>query len=105
MRYTVYGAGAIGGTPGAHMVRGGESVLFVDKDVVGKQRPVGAFVNFSADYLESGLIHFAGRGAFWLGELDGSMTPRLHYLQRALGHWLRSGSHSLAGFRYPRAVT
>jgi 2-dehydropantoate 2-reductase len=33
MRYTVYGAGAIGGTVGAHMVRGGESVLFVDKDV------------------------------------------------------------------------
>src|SRR5215470_1108031 len=33
MRYTVFGAGAIGGTVGAHMVRGGESVLFVDKDV------------------------------------------------------------------------
>jgi 2-dehydropantoate 2-reductase len=169
MRYTVYGAGAIGGTVGAHMVRGGESVLFVDKDVdhvremqrngltirgfeetftvpveattpdalpdsleletvllavkapateaavgsfadrlasdgcvvslqnglnelvisrlVGEQRTVGAFVNFSADYLEPGMIHFAGRGAFWLGELDGSITPRLHNLQRALGHW------------------
>ena len=33
MRYTVFGAGAIGGTVGAHMVRGGESVLFVDTDV------------------------------------------------------------------------
>ena len=33
MRYTVIGAGAIGGTVGAHLVRGGESVLFVDQDV------------------------------------------------------------------------
>jgi hypothetical protein len=96
MRYPVYGAGAIGGTPGAHTVRGGESVLFVDKDVVGKQRTVGAFVNFSADYLESGLIHFAGRGAFWLGELDGSMTPRLHHLQRALGLRRRGSEVPLA---------
>jgi 2-dehydropantoate 2-reductase len=167
MRYTVFGAGAIGGTVGAHMVRGGESVLFVDRDVdhvramqadgltirgfgetftvpveattpdalperletvllackapatedavrsfadrlspdgcvvslqnglnelviarqVGEQRTVGAFVNFSADYLEPGLIHFAGRGTFVVGELDGSMTPRLDELQRALGHW------------------
>jgi 2-dehydropantoate 2-reductase len=167
MRYTVFGAGAIGGTVGAHMVRGGESVLFVDKDVdhvramqthgltirgfaetftvpveattpdalpdrletvllavkapatedavrsfadqlapdgcvislqnglneliiskhVGEQRTIGAFVNFSADYLEPGLIHFGGRGTFVIGELDGSMTPRLGPLQRALGHW------------------
>jgi 2-dehydropantoate 2-reductase len=167
MRYTVFGAGAIGGTVGAHMVRGGESVLFVDRDVehvramqqrgltirgfaetftvpvkavtpdelpdrletvllackapateaavrsfadrlapdgcvvslqnglneltiasiVGEQRTIGAFVNFSADYLEPGLIHFAGRGAFYIGELDGSITPRLQQLQQALGHW------------------
>jgi 2-dehydropantoate 2-reductase len=167
MRYTVFGAGAIGGTVGAHMVRGGESVLFVDRDVdhvramqangltirgfsetftvpveattpdalpdeletvllavkapatedavkafvdrlapdgcvaslqnglnelviarhVGQQRTVGAFVNFSADYLEPGLIHFAGRGTFVVGELDGAITPRLHALQQALGHW------------------
>jgi 2-dehydropantoate 2-reductase len=167
MRYTVFGAGAIGGTVGAHMVRGGESVLFVDKDVdhvramqsrgltiqgfaetftvpveattpdalpdrletvllackapatddavgsfadrlasdgcvvslqnglnelviarhVGAQRTVGAFINFSADYLEPGLIHFAGLGTFEIGELDGTMTPRLGALQQALGHW------------------
>jgi 2-dehydropantoate 2-reductase len=56
-------------------------------EVVGEQRTIGAFVNFSADYLEPGLIHFAGRGAFWIGELDGSLTPRLSTLQQALGHW------------------
>src|SRR5207245_10828542 len=55
--------------------------------LVGQQRTVGAFVNFSADYLEPGLIHFGGRGAFVLGELDGSVAPRLRSLQRALGHW------------------
>ncbi|MBV9326570.1 MAG: 2-dehydropantoate 2-reductase [Chloroflexi bacterium] len=167
MRYTVFGAGAIGGSVGAHMVRGGESVLFVDKDVehvramqsrgltirgfaetftvpveattpdalpeqletvllackapatedavasfanrlapdgcvvslqnglnelviagrVGEQRTVGAFVNFSADYLEPGLIHFAGRGTFVIGELNGELTPRLASLQKALSHW------------------
>ncbi len=167
MRYTVFGAGAIGGTVGAHMARGGESVLFVDRDpdhvkamqscgltirafsgtftvpveattpdklpdrletvllatkapateeavrsfadrlapdgcvvslqnglnelvisrIVGESRTVGAFVNFSADYLEPGLIHFAGRGTFVIGELNGALTPRLRSLQAALGHW------------------
>src|SRR5438445_9216242 len=167
MQYTVFGAGAIGGTVGAHMVRGGESVLFVDADephvramqqhgltirgfdetftvrveaatpdalpdrlqtvllatkapatqaaveafadrlapdgrvvslqnglneltiarLVGEQRTIGAFVNFSADYLEPGLIHFAGPGAFYIGELDGSITPRLLDLRQALSHW------------------
>jgi 2-dehydropantoate 2-reductase len=167
MGYAVFGAGAIGGTVGAHMVRGGESVLFVDREVehvrvmnergltirgfaetftvpveavtpdhlpdrldtvllackapateaavrsfadrlapdgcvvslqnglneltiariVGEDRTVGAFVNFSADYLEPGLIHFAGRGAFYIGELDGSSTPRIQHLQQALSNW------------------
>ena len=171
MRYTVVGAGAIGGTVGAYMARGGEDVLFVDRDAehvraihergltirgydksftvqapavtpeglrdaaggrletvllavkapategavaqladllapdgcvvslqnglneleiarqVGERRTVGAFVNFSADYLEPGLIHFGGPGAFYVGELDGSTTPRLEALRDALGHW------------------
>jgi len=167
MRYTLIGAGAIGGTVAAHMLRGGESVLLVDRDVehvramqargltirgfdetftvpvdavtpdqlpdkletvllatkapatedavrsfvdrlapdgcvvslqnglnerviariVGEQRTIGAFVNFSADYLKPGLIHFAGRGAFHIGELNGSITPRLHELRQALGRW------------------
>ena len=167
MQYTVVGAGAIGGTVGAHMVRGGESVVFVDTDaehvramqtrgltirgfdetftvpvsavtpdalpatldvvllavkapateqavssfaellspdgvvvslqnglneltiarIVGAERTIGAFVNFSADYMEPGIIHFGGRGTFVIGELDGSLTQRLRDLQRALCHW------------------
>ena len=55
--------------------------------LVGETRTIGAFVNFSADYLEPGLIHFGGRGAFYIGELDGSITPRLQELRQALAHW------------------
>jgi 2-dehydropantoate 2-reductase len=32
MRFTVYGSGAMGGSLGAYLARGGEDVLFVDKD-------------------------------------------------------------------------
>jgi 2-dehydropantoate 2-reductase len=167
VRYTVVGAGAIGGTVGAHLVRGGESVVFVDRDVehvramqqrgltirgfaetftvpvqattpdslpesletvllavkapatedavrsfadrlrpdgcvvslqnglnelvisrlVGEDRAIGALVNFSADYLKPGLIHFGGPGTFVIGELNGARTPRLQSLQRALSNW------------------
>lgn len=167
MTYLILGAGAIGGTIGAYMIRGGEDVLLVDADHdhvdainaagltvqgfaetftvparavtpdrlpdrvervilatkapataaaldllqprlapdgyivsaqnglneilissrVGQDRTVGCFVNFSADYLSPGLIHFGGPGAFYIGELDGATTPRLLALQRALGHW------------------
>lgn len=48
--------------------------------VVGAPRTVGCFVNFGADYLGPGQIHFGGRGAVVLGELDGSVTPRLQQL-------------------------
>ncbi len=166
-RYTVVGAGAIGGTIGAYMVRGGLDVLFVDvaaehvaainrqgltirgyqetftvpaqavtpdqmpdqlgavilavkapatraamaaiaprlapegfvvsaqnglneliiAEMVGQERTIGCFINFSADYLEPGLIHFGGPGAFYIGELNGAITPRLKRLQEDLGHW------------------
>jgi 2-dehydropantoate 2-reductase len=167
VRYTVVGAGAIGGTLGAHMIRGGEDVVFVDRDaehvramnergltirgfaetftvparayapgdqpgpleavllavkaqhteeavraladrlapdgfvvslqnglcedvirgIVGSERTVGAFVNFSADYLEPGLVHYGSVGALYLGELDGRRTERLLALEKALSHW------------------
>ncbi len=47
---------------------------------VGEERTVGAFVNFGADYLAPGRIHYGGRGAVVLGELDGEMTSRLERL-------------------------
>lgn len=52
--------------------------------VVGESRTIGCFVNFGADYLEPGVIHFGGRGAVVVGELDGQMTPRLQALHQLL---------------------
>jgi 2-dehydropantoate 2-reductase len=160
----VWGAGAIGGTLGAHLSRAGEEVIFVDRDrdhvraiqdgglhitgpiaefkvaakadipdrlqgqfkrallsvkaqdtaaavralaphlapdgyvlsaqnglneitiaeVLGEARTIGCFVNFGADYLSPGVIHFAGRGAVVVGEIDGSLTARLEELHRLL---------------------
>jgi 2-dehydropantoate 2-reductase len=153
---TIWGAGAIGGTIGAHLVRAGREVIFVDivpehvermradglrvtgpvaeftvpvqaampeeldgvsgpvllcvkamhtaaatraiepllpadgaivsaqnglnetviASIVGEARTVGCFVNFGADYLEPGVIHYGGRGAVVVGEIDGRVTER-----------------------------
>ena len=163
MKFLVWGAGAIGGTLGAHLARAGHDVTFVDlasehvdainraglriegplaqfvarapafcpdqlrgefehvvlavkaqdtesatrelaphlsrdgyvvsaqnglnemviKAMVGDARTIGCFVNFGADYLEPGVIQYAGRGAVVLGEIDGRTTPRLEELHRA----------------------
>jgi 2-dehydropantoate 2-reductase len=53
-------------------------------DLVGRERTIGAFVNFGADYLGPGRVLYGGRGAVVLGELDGQRTPRLAALHLAL---------------------
>jgi 2-dehydropantoate 2-reductase len=47
--------------------------------IVSESRTVGAFVNFGADYLEPGVIHFGGRGTVRVGEVFGParVTPRI----------------------------
>jgi 2-dehydropantoate 2-reductase len=167
MPYVIVGAGAIGGTVGAYLIRAGHDVLFVDaaadhvqamgargltitgyggaftvparailpaqltgpleavflatkaqhteaalasvqphlapngyvvslqnglneltiSRMIGAERTIGCFVNFSADYMEPGLIHYGGPGAFHIGELDGRITPRLEQLQQVLSAW------------------
>jgi 2-dehydropantoate 2-reductase len=52
--------------------------------VVGNERTVGAFVNFGADYLEPGRIFLGGRGALYVGELDGRRSDRLERLLQDL---------------------
>jgi 2-dehydropantoate 2-reductase len=47
---------------------------------IGADRTVGAFVNFGADYLEPGRIFVGGRGALYVGELDGTRSERLERL-------------------------
>ena len=53
--------------------------------IVGAERTVGAFVNFGADYLEPGVVHYGGRGAVVIGEIDGRITPRVEEIRDA---WL-----------------
>ena len=40
-----------------------------------RERTIGCFVNFGADYLEPGVVHYGGHGAVVVGELDGKETP------------------------------
>jgi 2-dehydropantoate 2-reductase len=54
----------------------------VIKAIVGDARTIGCFVNFGADYMEPGVIQYAGRGAVVLGEIDGRTTPRIAELHR-----------------------
>ncbi len=51
-------------------------------EIVGQRRTVGSFINFGADYLEPGVIHYAGRGAVVLGEIDGKSSDRIKQLHR-----------------------
>ncbi len=53
-------------------------------EVVGPQRVIGAFINYSADWNAPGDILFANRGAFVIGELDGAISPRLEHLLRTV---------------------
>ncbi|MHB8486932.1 MAG: ketopantoate reductase family protein [Candidatus Acidiferrales bacterium] len=53
-------------------------------ETIGRERTMGAFVNFGADVLEPGVVHFGGRGAVVVGELDGRQTTRLAHAHRAL---------------------
>jgi 2-dehydropantoate 2-reductase len=53
-------------------------------EAVGEKRTMGAFINFGADVVEPGVVHFAGRGAVVVGELDGRATERLARVHGAL---------------------
>ena len=51
---------------------------------IGEERTVGAFVNFGADYLAPGRIFVGGKGALYVGELDGRESERVARLVRDL---------------------
>jgi 2-dehydropantoate 2-reductase len=44
---------------------------------IGAERVLLALVNFASDYIEPGVIHYGGRGAVYVGEPDGRITPRV----------------------------
>jgi 2-dehydropantoate 2-reductase len=70
--------------PNGHVVsaQNGLNELVIS-DVVGQERTVGSFVNFGADYMEPGIIHYGGRGAVVIGEIDGRVTPRARAIHDA----------------------
>jgi 2-dehydropantoate 2-reductase len=45
-------------------------------EIAGAERTVGALVNFGADCVAPGVIHYGGRGTLAVGEPDGRTTPR-----------------------------
>ena len=49
-------------------------------EAVGAERTVGAFVNFGADYVGPGRIFLGGKGAFYVGEVDGRPSRRVERL-------------------------
>jgi 2-dehydropantoate 2-reductase len=57
---------------------------------VGRERTVGAFVHFGADYIEPGLIQLGNEQHLFIGELDGQVTERAQALQQALNHVMPS---------------
>ena len=57
----------------------GLNELIIQK-IVGKERTIGALVNFGADYHAPGEIFFGGFGVVVLGEIDGASTERLKQL-------------------------
>ncbi len=52
--------------------------------LAGERRVMGCFVNFGADYLEPGRILRGNRAAVVVGEIDGSVTPRLREMHALL---------------------
>ena len=54
---------------------------------VGRERTVGAFVDFFADVTEPGVICDGGTGSFIVGELDGSPTDRTKDVVADLQAW------------------
>ncbi|KAA0549864.1 2-dehydropantoate 2-reductase [Bacillus sp. BGMRC 2118] len=55
--------------------------------LIGEERTVGCFVNFSADYIEPGRILYGGVASIYIGELDGRISHRIKHLQEVLKCW------------------
>jgi len=52
--------------------------------IIGRERTIGCFVNFGADYFEPGVVQYSGRGAVVVGELEGRRTERIAGIHKLL---------------------
>jgi len=57
-------------------------------EMIGKERTIGAFINWAADYIGPGHIRLGGEGSLHIGELDGTISPRIRQLQKVLSAFL-----------------
>ncbi|WP_309573343.1 2-dehydropantoate 2-reductase [Deinococcus sp.] len=75
-------------TPGGAVVsvQNGLNPLILNR-IFGSERVLGSFVNFGADYLEPGVVTYAGRGAVVVGEQNGDLTERAHAIHTLLRHF------------------
>ena len=62
-------------------------------DAVGPERVVEACVNFGADMLEPGVVQRGNRATFMVGELDGTITPRVTEPRRRPGRCAGDREH------------
>ena len=53
---------------------------------MGAGRTVGTFISFPSDWQGPGHIEHGGAGNIWIGELDGTITPRLERIAGLLSH-------------------
>ena len=53
-------------------------------EIAGRERTLGCFVNFGADWLGPGRILYGGRGEVYVGEIDGTTQPRTVEMHRLL---------------------
>lgn len=52
--------------------------------IVGDKRTMGCFVNFGADWMRPGRVMYGGYGAVVVGEIDGTITPRVKEMHALL---------------------
>jgi 2-dehydropantoate 2-reductase len=56
-------------------------------NAVGAERVLLALVDIASDYMEPGVIQYGGRGSIYVGEPDGTITPRVRNYVATLKHF------------------
>ena len=72
---------------------------------LGKERVVGAFVSFPADWQGPGHIEQGGFGNIWIGELDGRITERLARIRALLSHSVNAHiTENVTGYLWSKQI-
>jgi 2-dehydropantoate 2-reductase len=72
---------------------------------IGHERTVGCLVNWAADWIGPGRILHGGHGSFVLGELDGSITPRVRELAGLLSALVETPvTDNIWGYKWAKLI-